>query len=68
MIEDFKNYTFAGKFLSGNGTVSSGNITEKYVEYLRYGVQFGRRKRKVIIDLGNGTTSIVARKIFEKSM
>ena len=66
MIEDFKNYTFAGKFLSGNGTVSSGNITEKYVEYLRYGVQFGRRKRKVIIDLGNGTTSIVARKIFEK--
>lgn len=66
MIEDFKNYTFVGKFLSGNGTVSSGNITEKYVEYLRYGVQFGRRKRKVIIDLGNGTTSIVARKIFEK--
>lgn len=66
MIEDFKNYTFEGKFLSGNGTVSSGNITEKYIEYLRYGVEFGRRKRKVIIDLGNGTTSIIARKIFEK--
>ena len=64
MIEDFKKYTYAGNFKSG--TVSSGNITEKYVEYLRYGVQFGRRKRKVIIDLGNGTTSIVARKIFEK--
>lgn len=66
MIEEFKNYTFEGKFLSGNGTVSSGNITEKYIEYLRYGVEFGRRKRKVIIDLGNGTTSIIARKIFEK--
>lgn len=65
-IEDFKNYTLAGKFLSGTGTVSSGNITEKYVEYLRYGVEFGRRKRKVVVDLGNGTTSIVARKIFEK--
>lgn len=66
MIEDFKNYTFAGDFLSGNGTVSSGNITEKYVEFLKYGVEFGRRKRKVIIDLGNGTTSIIARKIFER--
>lgn len=66
MIEDFKNYTFAGTFLSGNGTVSSGNITEKYVEFLRYGLEFGRRKRKVVIDIGNGTTSIVARKVFEK--
>lgn len=65
-IEDFKNYTFAGKFLTGAGTVSSGNITDKYVEFLRYGIELGRRKRKVIIDIGNGTTSIIARKIFEK--
>jgi len=35
MIEDFKNYTFKGDFLSGNGTVSSGNITEKYIEFLK---------------------------------
>lgn len=66
MIEEFKNYTLAGQFLAGNGTVSSGNITEKYVEFLKYGVEFGRRKRKVIIDIGNGTTSIIARKVFEK--
>ena len=66
MIEDFKNYTLAGNFLSGTGTVSSGNITEKYLEFLKYGVEFGRRKRKVIIDLGNGTTSIIARKMFER--
>lgn len=65
-IEDFKNYTFTGKFLTGAGTVSSGNITDKYVEFLRYGIELGRRKRKVIIDIGNGTTSIIARKIFEK--
>lgn len=66
MIQDFKNYTLAGKFLSGNGVVSSGSILDKYVEFIRYGLEFGRRKRKVIIDLGNGTTSIVARKVFEK--
>ena len=66
MIEDFKNYTLEGKFLNGNGTISNGNITEKYVEYLRYGVELGRHKRKVIVDLGNGATTIVARRIFEK--
>ena len=66
MIEDFKNYTLAGKFTSGAATVTNGNITDKYIEFLRYGVEFGRRKRKVVIDLGNGTTSIIARKIFEK--
>jgi len=67
MIEDFKNYTLAGKFTSGAGKVSSGNITEKYIEYLRYGVEFGRKKRKIVVDVGNGTTSIIARKIFEKT-
>lgn len=66
MIADFKNYTLKGEFLTGTGTVSSGNITEKYIEFLKYGVEFGRRKRKVIIDVGNGTTSIIARKVFER--
>ena len=66
MIKEFRDYTFAGNFTSGNGTVSSGNITEKYIEFLRYGVELGRNKRKVVIDVGNGTTSIIARKIFEK--
>jgi len=66
MIEDFKNYTLAGNFTSGNGTLNNGNITEKYVEYLRYGVELGRNKRKVIVDLGNGATTVVARRIFEK--
>jgi len=66
MIRDFKDYTLAGKFTTGTGTVSTGNITEKYVEFIRYGVELGRNKRKVVVDLGNGTTSIIARKIFEK--
>lgn len=65
-IEDFKNYTFTGKYLSGNGTASGGNITDKYVEFLRYGMEFGRRRRKVVIDVGNGTTGIIARKVFER--
>ncbi len=66
MIEDFKKYTFEGKFSTGHGTVSSGNISDKYVEFLRYGIELGRHKRKVVIDLGNGTTSIIARRIFSK--
>ncbi len=66
MIEEFKNNTFAGKFTSGNGTVSSGSILDKYEEFIRYGLEFGRRKRKVVIDCGNGATTIIARRIFSK--
>ncbi len=66
MIEDFKNYTYEGKFTSGNGTVSSGSILDKYEEFIRYGLDFGHRKRKVVIDCGNGATTIIARRIFSK--
>ena len=64
MITDFKNYTFAGHFLTGEATVDNNDIFDKYLEYLKYSIQFGKRKRKVIIDCGNGVTCTVARKIF----
>lgn len=66
MIEDFKNYTLAGNFLTGIGSLTENNMTDKYIEYLRYSRKFGRNKRKVIIDCGNGATTIIARNIFSK--
>lgn len=64
MIEDFKNYTLAGKFLTGLGTITNSNMEEKYLEYLKYSRNFGKNKRKIIIDCGNGATTVVAQKIF----
>ena len=65
MIVDFKNYIMAGQFLSGNGTLQQNDITDKYLQYLKAGIKLGSHKRKVIIDCGNGTTSIIARKVHE---
>lgn len=66
MITDFKNYIIAGKFLSGNGTITNDNLTQKYIEYFLSGINLGPYRRKVIIDCGNGVTCTVARKIHEK--
>lgn len=65
MIKDFKNYTLKGQFLSGNGTITRSDMTNKYLEYMKDNIQFGRRKIKVVIDCGNGVTSIIARKIHQ---
>lgn len=66
MIEDFKNYTLSGKFLSGIGSLSHNDIEDKYLEYLKYSLKFGKHKRKIIIDCGNGATCEIAKKIFKE--
>ncbi len=65
MIEDFKNYTLSGNFKTGQGRINNVNITNKYVEYLKYSLKLGKNKRKVVIDPGNGATSILVRKVFD---
>lgn len=65
MITDFKNYTLAGIFKSGSGSVSNNNIVDKYIEYLKYSIKFGKNKRKIVIDCGNGATCHIIRKVFD---
>lgn len=65
MIKDFKEYTLNGKLLTGSGTVTRSDITNKYLEYMKNNINMGQHKRKVIIDCGNGVTSIIARKIHD---
>ncbi len=67
MIEDFKNYTLAGSFKSGMGKISNSNITDKYIEYLKYSLKFGKNKRKIVIDPGNGATALLVRKVFDSA-
>lgn len=66
MISDFYEYTINGNFKTGNGEEKSYNIKKEYVESLINDINFGKRKLKVILDLGNGTTSIVAEEVFKK--
>lgn len=65
MIEDFKNYTLKGQFMTANGRIINTNILEKYLEYLKYSLKFGKNKRKVVIDPGNGAASLIVRKVFD---
>ncbi len=65
MITDFKNYTFAGNFQKGDGHTEHQVIFDKYLEYLKYTIKLGNKKRKVIFDCGNGVTGLFVRKIFK---
>ncbi len=64
-IEDFRNFTFAGQFLTGSGQLEESNMVDKYIDYMKKGIDIGPRRRKVVIDCGNGATTVVAKKIFD---
>jgi len=64
MIEDFKNYFINGKFLNGIGNLYHKSIFDKYIEYMVKNIHLGNNKPKIVLDLGNGTTCIVANKVF----
>jgi len=54
------------KFINGTGNVKKVDITHAYINLITSKLSFGPRKLKVVFDCGNGTTSIIARKIFNK--
>lgn len=64
-IQDFLAYILQNKFMSGEGKLSTYNIEPDYVALFRDNLNFGSRRVKVVIDPGNGTTSIIAKKLFE---
>ena len=51
-------------FTNGNGTVIDKNIKQEYIKLLCEGIKLGKRNLKVVYDCGNGTTSIIAKDIF----
>ena len=56
----------SGKFYDGVGSVKDVDITDAYIHLILDKLELGERKIKVVYDPGNGTTCIVADKIFEK--
>lgn len=64
-IQDFLAYIKQGDFATGTGTVTDYSIREEYLELFRTNLHFGPKKLKVVIDPGNGTTSIIAKELYE---
>ena len=64
MIEEFRDFTFKGNFDSGNGLLAHYNIRNEYLELFKNSLNLGKRKVKVVLDLGNGTTSCIAKDVY----
>jgi len=53
-------------FVKGIGEIINCDIEEEYIKLLTDNIVLGDRKIKVVYDCGNGTTSIIADKIFNR--
>lgn len=65
-IEKFYDLVISGSFKEGMGKFSRYNVEKDYLELFRRGINLGDKKLKVVIDLANGTTSCIARELFEQ--
>ncbi len=52
-------------FINGNGTISNVDIEDAYIDLLTNNINLPK-KLKIVYDCGNGTTSIIAKKIFDR--
>lgn len=64
MIEEFRDFTFKGEFVDGKGTLSTYDIRDEYIKLMLSSIKLGKRPLKVILDLGNGTTTCIAKDIY----
>lgn len=65
-IDKFYDLVISGNFKEGMGKFSRYNVEKDYLELVRRGINLGDKKLKVVIDLANGTTSCIARELFEQ--
>lgn len=65
-IDKFYVLVISGNFKEGMGKFSRYNVEKDYLELFRRGINLGDKKLKVVIDLANGTTSCIARELFEQ--
>jgi phosphomannomutase/phosphoglucomutase len=65
MIEEFRDFTLNLEFDEGYGTYSTYDIRKEYIELYKQSLSFGDRRLKVVLDPGNGTTSIIAKELYE---
>ena len=64
MIEEFRDFTFRGEFINGEGKLSNYDVRDEYIKLMLDNISLGKRPLKVILDLGNGTTTCIAKDIY----
>ncbi len=63
MIYKFRDYILKGDFQKGNGKVINKSIEKEYLNYMQKNINMGKRRIKAVIDMGNGATTCIAKKI-----
>ena len=64
-ITDFYDYIEKGNFVTGKGSITKCDVKADYFKALLDNLSFGNRKVKVVLDPGNGTTSILLDDLFK---
>ncbi len=54
------------KIYTGKGTIKNLEINDLYSKRMRESISLGNRKMKVVVDPGNGTASIIVKKIYNR--
>ena len=65
-ITDFYDYIMKGNFKEGQGLVTEYNVHDDYITLFDKCLSFGNRVPKVLVDPGNGTTSIIVHDLFDR--
>lgn len=66
LIYDFRDFTNKCEFSTGSGIEEQKDITSDYIKLLTRSITLGKRKVKVVADCGNGTASIIIKKILDE--
>lgn len=64
-IQDFYDYTIKGNFQSGKGNITFVSMQDTYVDFLLQNISISK-DLKVVLDCGNGTASIIVKKVFDR--
>ena len=64
-IAEFRDFVHDADFIEGKGNLETVDIKDRYVDMLVSKFNFNK-KLKVVVDAGNGTSSIIVRDIFDR--
>ena len=64
-IQDFRVFTEARNFTTGEGKVVHIDIKDDYINLIKNSINLGDRKVRAVVDCGNGTASIIVKELFD---
>ena len=63
-IYKFRDFIYNEPFIDGKGVIYKYDIKNEYYNLIKNNLNFGERRLKVVLDCGNGTTSVFARELY----